>query len=64
MEPATALDTFRWLEGKPELWKRLTGIWFGLSVPFFMPGEYEISEQLRINDHLALALGRAHLQNV
>lgn len=61
MEPATALDTFRWLERKPELWRRLTFVWLGLrSVPFFTPTEKEIGEHLSRNDPFCLCLSRAH----
>lgn len=61
MEPATALDTFRWLEGKPALWERLTYIWLGLmTVPFFTPDVGEVSDHLRTNDYFSFALGRLH----
>lgn len=61
MEAATALDTFRWLKDKPELWRRLTQIWFGLkSVPHFTPSEGEVNLHLSNHDPFALALGRAH----
>jgi len=61
MEPATVLDTFRWLEGKTEYWKRLTSIWMGLkSIPFFTPTEEEVGEHLQKHDPFALALARLH----
>ena len=61
MEPETALDTFRWLEGKPVAWKRLTYIWMGLgTVPHFTPSYKEIIEHLTKNDLFSLALGRLH----
>lgn len=61
MEPATVLDTFRWLERKPEAWQRLTYIWMGLrSVPYFSPDKEEVSEHLAKNDPFALAIGRLH----
>lgn len=64
MEPATALDTFRWLapdRDRPITWSRLTQIWLGLeSVPFFRPTAEEVSWHLEHHDYFSLGIGRLH----
>lgn len=61
MEPATALDTFRWLGCKNVLWERFTDIWLSLkTVHWFAPTEDEVTWHLTHNDAFALALARLH----
>lgn len=61
MEPATALDTFRWMHGRRFIWNCLTDIWLALQdLPLFTPTEDEVSWHLMTNDAFMLALGRIH----
>jgi hypothetical protein len=68
MEPATALDTFRWIHGalmrsqaRIDIWSRLTDIWLALrDLPRFTPTEEEVGWHLMTNDAFMLALGRLH----
>lgn len=65
MDPAAALETFRWLGdggyAQGSLWTRFTNIWLNLeSVPPFMPTVDEVLWHLTHNDAAALALARVY----